>query len=1282
MIDPHRIEDALGRVNNQETFLQTLLAETLGWPLRETAKEIEDASFEWTAEELRASDLDKHVVDSHIWQLRRFDDQQEWGVFIIEFKNDSAFTKGRGLTGPLRKILRGLVPNARRRSDLPAWDRDNLIFICTHNYQHFRFAYFKPPKEKGQAAPLSTFGWGPDIPNRTACEFNLPALQWPENFDKWTISWQAAFDKEKLSKLFFDQYKALADILRSDLKKQSGDLNWAHDYMLQFLNRIMFLHFIQRKRWLGNDCDFLKSYWDEYRTGGQPKDTFFDKWLKVLFFEAFNNKFNHGHSHFSPRIKDALAQAPYLNGGLFTENVRDREGDTYDITISDDRIGQMLAFFGKYNFTVSEDTPLDKDVAVDPEMIGMVYESLVNISEDEDRRGEAGIFYTPRVEIDMMCRLALVDWLTNHLGTQHKELLYKWVFAYDEKDKNNATALVATGKLTDPLKQLLSGITLLDPACGSGSFLVGMLHILDDLQERLEKCDKVSRSTYERRKEIIGSNLYGVDIKDWACHVAELRLWLTLIIDVDMTAAELHVRREPLLPNFSFNIRCGDSLVQEVGGVDMAHRSGSLELSHRIKLKLAELKKEKARFYNNDTDRKCETALELEQMEVVVFRDLLEDRIKTAENKAKDLMRIQAQSQAHQQRNLLTGELEGPAKQFTLDRAQREKDIAALMEEKTRLENALNGLRSKASTPFVWDIAFAEIFGGEKNGFDVVIGNPPYVRQENIANPNPHIDRKQSAQPEAKKEYKAKIARSVYKAFPRYFDYKEATDKPARHNLNKKSDLYIYFYFKGLSLLNDRGTFCFITSNSWLDVGYGANLQEFLLRRGHVKMVMDNKAKRSFKSADVNTVIVLLGAPLDKKVYEDASLANTARFVMFNIPFENAVSAEMFIDVEKATGRVRRDAYRTFAASQQDLLEEGLEQREEESPKPKKKAKSPGISIKIAKYISNKWGAKYLKAPEIYWVIVEKYGDKLIPLNKVAEICRGITTGCNEFFFLEPTGEEAEDDFVHLANGDGWSGILERSVLRFGVQKVKECETPVFQPKKFLFCPPDKLPLCAKKYIQYGEDMGYEKRPTCRARDKWWKLRTEEQEIPPLGFNYNIHDTGRSYISTMLPTYYSDSFHILRSVYPKALQWFMRSTLFHFFVNIDARTVFGGGKAKLQTYELARLYCIKDFTLATSYKSFSDTYGKLCHQKEQYLIQELQEPVQRAIDEIVFDIIGLSKKERYSVYEAVVNLVESRLSKASSLSPKRVEKRLDAVDATTGIWLGSPSIVPDDDEEE
>ena len=1234
MSTPQQIESAIKKVQDQASFINLLLKETLNWQIPEGIENIEEMAYVWSADELRADGLDAKVVDGKVLQIQPFQQDQQWGIFLLEFKNVDAFVKGRGLTGPLRKVLRGLVRKKRQQANRPAWDRENLLFICTYNYQHYCFAYFKAPHET-RLAPLTTFGWGPDTPTRTACEFNLPALQWSEDPDKRASDWRAAFDKEKLSKLFFEQYKALADILRSDLKKQSGDLNWAHDYTLQLVNRIMFLHFIQRKRWLGNDTDFLKSFWDEYQTSGQPKDTFFDNWLKVLFFEAFNNRFNYGHSHFSPKTKDALSQAPYLNGGLFMENPLDRQADTYDITISDERIGQILAFFGKYNFTVSEDTPLDKDVAVDPEMIGMVYESLVNISEDEDRRGEAGIFYTPRVEMDMMCRLTLVDWLCNHLGTQHKNLLYQWIFAYDEQVKNSATALVTAGKLEGPLKELLSGITVLDPACGSGSFLVGMLHILDDLRERLEKCDKVFRSAYERRKEIIGSNLYGVDIKDWACHVAELRLWLTLIIDVDMTAAELHVRREPLLPNFSFNIRCGDSLVQEVGGVDMAHRRGSLDLSHGIKLKLAELRKEKTGFYNNDPQRKCETASELEQMEVRVFRDLLEDRIKATDDKAKDLMRIQAQKEANQQRNLMTGELEGPTKQFTLDRAQREKDIAALMEEKARLENALNGLRNKANAPFVWDIAFAEIFGGDRSGFDIVIGNPPYVRQENIANPDPHIDRKQAAQPEAKKEYKAKVARSIYKAFPWYFDYKEATDKAARHQLDKRSDLYIYFYFKGLSLLNDRGTFCFITSNSWLDVGYGADLQEFLLRRSQVKLVIDNKAKRSFKSAGINTVIVLLGAPLDRKASDETSLANTARFVMFNIPFEDAVSADTFLCIEKATERVRRDAYRVFAACQQNLLEEGLEQREEEeeeAPKPKK-AKSPGIGIKIAKYIGNKWGARYLRSPDIYMRITAA-GTLMCKFAKIASHIQrnNLQELKHKEFGLR---EEYPDGFPFL-------------------HSVKDVDSIRIDPKRLPKVIPSKGQKNAKWLIPDLISNRFIGARLCFFE----------------GGNFLINDS--FFIANFRPEYRR-----------KTVLALMNSTLSLLMLELLGRKNMGEGVLCIYGPELSEHTLLDPLALNKEKVSeIEQVYDKMATREILPIFDEVKMTDRQRIDSIVSSILGLSKGEQEAVYEAVVNMVEARLSKASSLDPKKVEKRLDAVDATTGIWLDSPSIIPEDDDEE
>ena len=209
------------------------------------------------------------------------------------------------------------------------------------------------------------------------------------------------------------------------------------------------------------------------------------------------------------------------------------------------------------------------------------------------------------------------------------------------------------------------------------------------------------------------------------------------------------------------------------------------------------------------------------------------------------------------------------AQQLELQAMEWKKQIEALTEDLEHVDKACDALVSMKSVPFVWDIAFVEIFTGEKAGFDIVIGNPPYVRQENIADPK--LPR-ESVATDNKKAYKAKLARSVYQAFPRFFGYKREKDvKPdnpsaaVSHKLDAKSDLYIYFYFHGLSLLNPKGSFCFITSNSWLDVGYGSDLQEFTLKHCHIKQIIDNQSRRSFASADVNTVIGLFSAPDEKR---------------------------------------------------------------------------------------------------------------------------------------------------------------------------------------------------------------------------------------------------------------------------------------------------------------------------------------------------------------------------------------------------------------------------------
>jgi hypothetical protein len=270
-------------------------------------------------------------------------------------------------------------------------------------------------------------------------------------------------------------------------------------------------------------------------------------------------------------------------------------------------------------------------------------------------------------------------------------------------------------------------------------------------------------------------------------------------------------------------------------------------------------------------------------------------------------------------------------------------------------------------------------------------------------------------------------------------------------------------------------------------------------------------------------------------------------------------------------------------------------------------------------------------------------------LDQVAEISRGVTTGCNEFFFLTPTNNSLGSGLVEVTNCEGWVGTLEAHTLCRAVQRVEECQRPLFEPKKLLFCPSGKLPRYAIDYIKHGERMGYNKRPTCKGRPNWWELSLDRQDRPLIGFNYNIYDTGRAYVSSVNPTYYSDSFQILSCREPEALHAYMQSTFFHFLINVNARTVFGGGKAKLQTYELKGLYCIARFTEIARVKNFRDTYGHLINREDQFILDDLEEPYRLALDQIVFDILGLSQSERETVYEAVVDLVKSRLKKATSL---------------------------------
>lgn len=1012
-----------------------------------------------------------------------------------------------------------------------------------------------------------------------------------------------AFNVEAVTEEFFNEYKVIFSSLTAALFTHSKDRIWAHDFALQFMNRLMFIYYLERKRWLGNNPDFLHDFWREYLKAYRGSDDFVDKWLNILFFEAFNNKFASGRSDIAyiPEVyREALQLAPYLNGGLFRRNDLD---ELYQITIKDELMRQIFEFLDKYNFTISEDTPLDQEVAVDPEMIGKVYESLVNVSEEADEQGDAGIFYTPRIEIDLMCRLSLVDWLSNQLPVVNKNIFYEMVFAFSPDEKEEADMCVHELNLWQEIDSLLTSMTVLDPACGSGSFLVGMLGILDDLIVRAEKYLDKSETPYERRKRIIGNSLYGVDIMEWAVHVAELRLWLQLVIETDLELGER--RTHPLLPNLSFKIRHGDSLVQEVGGINFSlYRQGG-NIKGSTKSKLTGLKTEKLKFYQNDPTCKYHNNQQVEQDEFLLFNEIINDQIDTHKKKQAELI-----DTLSPKKNLF-GEVQEA--QMDINNINQSKELEQINLDLERLQNAKTTLQTQRAIPFVWDIAFVEIFEGEKRGFDIVIGNPPYTRQEAIRDltlPQEKITK------ENKKAYKEKLAKAVYNAWPKTFGYNPVKGT-AVWELDKKSDLYIYFYFIGLSLLNEKGSSCFITSNAWLDVGYGSDLQAFLLTRANVRFVIDNQVKRSFKKVDVNTIIILISKPKNSKSEIKACLESKAGFAMFKVPYEETLSPVIWEEIEEITEKKVTQEYRILKSIQMDLFNTGKDDETQT-------------------YAGDKWGGKYLRAPDIYWYIQEKCSDKLVRLNQIADVRFGIKTGANEFFYL---------DQVKI---DQW-GIEEEYLVHIlkGPRDFKNYEVDTSNIKTKMLLVNDDFQTHSKKnvfnYIKWGESIGYNNNESVKNRRYWYSL----PEIKGNAF-WGKEMRDRLAVFSSPEICYADCRLYISTIndLEKAI---VNSAIYILFTEVLARDLGGGGGPRsAMVYEVQSQF-VPNPELYDNKDEIELIFNTMKSREVFNIFNEILMPDRHNLDELICSKLGLSKVDLGYIYETISEIVNRRLKKAESV---------------------------------
>jgi hypothetical protein len=548
-----------------------LLHDELRW--RVDPELIRDATFEWTPEELRVQESAAGQLNGGVVrQLRPLTAPQPWGIFLIEFSECRVYRTA------LRQVLRGLVRSRRRASQLPAWKHDNLLFICTtHDYDRFTFAHFRG--ETASNSTLTTFGWERgDRHLRTVCEFNLPALEWPEdegqNAEAWLAAWSGAFDKAPLTRDFFRRFDTALAAVKKDLETHQGlDSAEAYSRAQILLERLVFLYFLQNRGWLNQQRDYLLDHFSPHRNA--PNDfSYYQSFLERLFWTLAA----------PPGVADRLGGIPFLNGGLFDEARRRNPPPSVKNSTFALIFDELLEAF---NFTVREDTPLDQEVAIDPEMLGKVFESVVLNSETDpgafapDKRKATGSYYTPRVVVHFICRETLRQYLSRRLtGGDWGERLEK-IMALDasrelaEEDVEELRTLV-TPEEGAILREELRKLRCCDPAVGSGAFLVGLLHELVNLRRVVETTAngyvdpcRQSGATWLNgvKEEIVANCLYGVDIQQQAVEICRLRLWLSLVVDLDpgldLTAA-LH--RILQLPNLASNFRHGDSLL-DFGGV-------------------------------------------------------------------------------------------------------------------------------------------------------------------------------------------------------------------------------------------------------------------------------------------------------------------------------------------------------------------------------------------------------------------------------------------------------------------------------------------------------------------------------------------------------------------------------------------------------------------------------------------------------------------------------------------------------------------------------------------
>jgi len=736
--------------------------------------------------------VDSHVKDGgHVGNIR-LDDGRSLAIFRFEVSDNVQISRNRKRLRDIaaKYVDQGLIHGA-------------LVFYYSQNQDDYRLTfiakqtYFNESGElvKKETAPKRyTFLLGKNEPCTTAAIRLIELANKKMSGSVYLADVTDAFSVERLNKEFFNgykaQYKKFSDTL-SDTKQH-------RDYVKKLLGRLVFLQFLQKKGWMGvpasnikwegGDKNYLSNLINQYPNN----DKLLSNVLNPLFFNTLNEKRN---GDIADNILGGNIKIPYLNGGLFD---KDRI-DELDIDFPYSYFKDLMEFFSQYNFTIDENDPDDSEVGIDPEMLGHIFENLLEDNKDK------GAFYTPKEIVQYMCRQSVIQYLKTHEPSE------QYAEAIEQLINDGVVSPILQSKdIAIRFTKLLKEVKVCDPAIGSGAFPMGILYVLYHAIHHLHSHAKPHGNfdSTQTKRDIIQNNIFGVDIEQGAVDIARLRFWLALVVDAE----------EPQpLPNLDYKITCGNSQICRYS-LDIPI-ADVFEEYNRVGKEKAKKENTTWQKFTLEDYKKLVVDYTEEHTDKIGLRAKINDIkncFKTTLAKGDISKRQSVEKKIFDYESVpLFGNCK--AEEDPIGYAAAKNALAKLKEKE---EEILNNKKYKDSLE--WRFEYPQLLddNGAFIGFDIIIANPPYIKEGRMS----------------------KTFFEPYKDSPYY---------------KGKMDIWYLFACNGLDLLNSNGVLCFIATNNWTTSFGASKLREKVVKETRICNIVDFGAVMMFESASIQTMIMM-----------------------------------------------------------------------------------------------------------------------------------------------------------------------------------------------------------------------------------------------------------------------------------------------------------------------------------------------------------------------------------------------------------------------------------------